>query len=92
MNFEIGDHVLTHLRKEIFLKGKYNKMKMKKTGPCKILRKFVANVDDIELEDIGISPIFNVAYLYPYKTDDIEGTYSREEIQWKQQIPITEKL
>jgi hypothetical protein len=41
VNFEIGDQVLAHLRKEIFLKGKYNKLKMKKIGPCKILRKFL---------------------------------------------------
>jgi hypothetical protein len=75
VNFEIGDQVLAHLTKERFLKGKYNKLKMKNIGPCKILRKFVANSYDIELsEDIGLSPIFNVADLYPYQMDDIEGT------------------
>jgi hypothetical protein len=83
---------LAHLRKEIFLKGKYNKLKMKNIGPCKILRKFVANAYEIELpEDIGISPIFNVEDLYPYRMDDIEGTDGQEEIQWKQQMPIAEK-
>jgi hypothetical protein len=71
VNFEIGDQVLAHMRKERFLKGKYNKMKMKKIGPCKILKKFSTNAYEIELlEDIGISPIFNVADLYPYKMDD----------------------
>jgi hypothetical protein len=49
VNFEIGDQVLAHLRKEIFLKGKYNKLKMKKIGPCKILRKFATNAYEIEL-------------------------------------------
>jgi hypothetical protein len=63
------------MRKEIFLKGKYNKIKMKKIGPCKILIKFSTNAYEIELlEDVGISPIFNVVDLYPYRMNDIEGT------------------
>jgi hypothetical protein len=64
IHFEIKDQVLALMRKEIFPKGKYNKMNMKKIGPCKILRKFVVNSYEIKLpEDIGISPIFNVADL-----------------------------
>jgi hypothetical protein len=39
VHFEIKDKVLENLRKERFLKGKYNKLKMKKIGPCNILRK-----------------------------------------------------
>jgi hypothetical protein len=36
-------------------------MKMKKIGPCKIIRKFEANTYEIELSDgAGISPIFNI--------------------------------
>jgi hypothetical protein len=35
---------------------------MKNIGPCKILKIFTANAYEIEFpEDIGISPIFNVA-------------------------------
>jgi hypothetical protein len=42
VNFEVGDQVLEHLRKEIFSLGKYNKMKLKNIWPCKILKKFAA--------------------------------------------------
>jgi hypothetical protein len=48
---------------------------MKNIRPCKNLRKFDENTDEIELrDDVGISPIFNVADLYPYRKDDIEGS------------------
>jgi hypothetical protein len=67
----VGDLVLEHIRKEIFPRGTYNKLKMKKIGSCKILRKFEANVYEIELLDgVSISPILNVEDLYPYRTDE----------------------
>ena len=49
VNFEVGDLVLTHLRKERFPKREYNKLKFKKTRPCRVLRKFSANAYEIEL-------------------------------------------
>jgi hypothetical protein len=59
----------------MFPRETYNKLKMKKIGPCNILRKFDANAYDIELpNDVGISPIFNISDLYPYWKDDAEGS------------------
>jgi hypothetical protein len=68
VTFEFGDQVLAHLRRERFSKNEYNKLKLKKIGPCRILRKFSTNAYELELpHDIGISAIFNVVDLYPYR-------------------------
>jgi hypothetical protein len=92
LQFEVGDQVLAHLKKERFPRGTYNKLKMKKIGPCKILRKFDANAYEIELpDDVGISPIFNISDLYPYREDDTERSEDQEKIQWEKQMPVAEK-
>jgi hypothetical protein len=71
IQFEVGYLVLEHLRKERFPRGMYNKLKMKKIGPCKILRKFEANSYEIELPDgVGISPIITIEDMYPYREDE----------------------
>jgi hypothetical protein len=71
VQFEFGDEVLAHLRKERFPRGMHNKLKIRKIGPCNILKKFAANSYEIEFPDnVGISPIFNVADLYPFKRDN----------------------
>ena len=51
--------------------GTYNKLKMKKFGPCKILKKHdLGNAYEVELPDgIHISPILNIANLIEYHDD-----------------------
>ena len=96
VNFEVGDLVLAHLRKERFQKGKYNKLKFKKIKTCKILRRFSANAYEIERPpDVGISPIFNIADLYKYQAETIEVELEdREEsrVNWVKQFPTKETL
>jgi hypothetical protein len=93
IQFEVRDLVLEHLRKEIFPRGTYNKLKMKKIGSCKIIRKFEENAYEIELPNgVGISPIFNLEYVYPYREDEATGLGSQKEIQWVKQMPIAENL
>ena len=93
MNFEFGDLVMAYLTKERFPIGNYNKLKIKNIGPCKILRKFSSNAYEIELPiGIGISPIFNVAYLYPFKEIEDVSTFELiidgdHTIVWKEQLP-----
>ena len=84
--------VLAHLRKERFPRGTYNKLNMKKIGPCRVLRKFGANACKIELPDgIRISLIFNISYLYPYKAEETGKRDEQPVIQWTKQMPVADK-
>ena len=60
--------VMVHLKDKILPKGKYTKLMMRKMGPFKILQKYGINAYKLELPtNIGLSNIFNVCDLYPYK-------------------------
>ena len=74
---------MAHFRKERFPRGTYNKLKIRKIRPCKVLINFGENAYEIELLDgIEISPIFNVADLYPYKAGEVETRTEQPVIHW----------
>eukprot|EP00253_Pinus_taeda_P024515 PITA_24515 len=93
--FQVGDLVMAYLRKERFLVGTYNNLKMKKIGPCRILRKFFSNAYKIEQpKGIGISLIFKHADLYLYKKTEAKSHDEpiEEEVKtlnWEEQMPNT---
>ena len=82
---------MTHLRKEGFPQGIYNKLKSKKIGLCKVIRKFSTNAYEIELR-VDISPVFSVAYLYKYYEDEPSREqdsllYFPDALKWAHQSP-----
>jgi hypothetical protein len=84
--------ILAHLRKETFPRGTYNKMKMKKIGPCRVIKKFGANAYEIGLPDgIEISPIFKISDLYPYRAEEEGEDNEQIEVQWTKQMSIPER-
>jgi len=59
---------MVHLRKECFQVGTYNKLKMKKLGPCKIVKRYdFRNAYEVEFPiKVNIFPVFNISYLIEY--------------------------
>lgn len=80
--FEEGDMVLVHLRRDRFPKSTYHKLKSKKFGPCKVLKKISSNAYMVELpSELQISPLFNVSDLYVFKGFDSDLVSAEAQIQ-----------
>jgi hypothetical protein len=80
------------LRRERLPRGTYNKLKMNKIGPYRVLKKCGANAYEIELLDgIEISSIFNISYLYPYRVEEINTGDEQPVIHWTKQMLIADK-
>ena len=64
----IGDEVMVHLRKKHFLVGTYNKLKTKKFGPCKIVKRHDSNkAYKVEFPNkLNISLVFSFSDLIEY--------------------------
>ena len=65
---------MVHLQKEQFPVGTYNKLKMKKFGPCEILKKHDSgNAYEVEfLDGIHISTTLNVLEFIEYHADGVD--------------------
>ena len=67
-----GDLVMIYLWKEQFPRGTYHKLKYKKIGPCKFVKKTNDNVYKVDLPaDIDISLVFNVSDIYIFHGENV---------------------
>jgi hypothetical protein len=67
LDFELGDLVWLHLRKERFPDLRKSKLMPRADDPFKILKKINENAYKLDLlVDFGVSPTFNIADLKPY--------------------------
>jgi hypothetical protein len=73
LNFEPGDLVWLHLRKERFPELRKSKLLPRADGPFKVLEKINDNAYRLDLPtDFGENPTFNIADLKPYLGEEVE--------------------
>jgi hypothetical protein len=73
LDFEPGDLVWLHLRKEWFPDLRKSKLMPRADGPFKVLEKINENAYKLDLPaDFGVSPTFNIADLKPYLGEEDE--------------------
>ena len=75
VEFEVGELVWVHLRKDRFPLGKFGKFKPRVDGPFKIIEKIGENAYKLQLPDeYEISPMFNVKDLRAYHGEDLRAS------------------
>jgi hypothetical protein len=42
-------------------------------------------------DGVGISPILNISYMYPYRENEAGGEENQKEVQWVKQMHVAEK-
>jgi hypothetical protein len=73
LDFEPGDLVWLHLRKEWFPHLRKSKLMPRDDGPFKVLKKVNENAYKLDLSaDFGVTPTFNIADLKPYLAEEDE--------------------
>ena len=75
VEFEVGELVWVHLRKDRFPPGKFGKLKPRVDGPFKIIEKIGENAYKLQLlDEYEISPMFNVKDLRAYHGEDLRAS------------------
>jgi hypothetical protein len=78
LDFEPGDLVWLHLRKEQFPDLRKSKLMPRADGPFKVLKKNNENAYKLDLHaDFGVSPTFNIADLKPYLGEEMSLSRGR---------------
>ena len=73
---------MVYLQKDQFPQGTYHKLKYKKIGSCKILKKINDTAYKVNLPaDLNISHVFNIYDLYIFHGDNL-GDDSVTEVDW----------